>query len=293
MQTIVNSTAMHGRTRKNVARPACMLAVIILIAFAAQIVNARALLYNVAREQAKKAFMHHTGGLLQQESDHFTVRYQEGDAAYARLILETAENIYEPVGCGLGYHPAGKTLLVIYPDREELNGSFGWSSRESAMGVYWAGVIRLLSPGEWIKEGDPDRLAAIFLRYGPIAHEFSHLLLDCRTSGNYPRWFTEGIAQYQEYKLTGEIWAKPAGSPGYYSLDELAGDFDRLPDQNTAYYQSFLLVDYLAEQWGDDGLEEIIRGLAAGQRIDRAVEAVTGYTSPEFERHWLAWAVDK
>jgi len=292
MQTMLNPTVMHGRTQRNVARLAFWLTAIVFLTFALTTIDARAILYNVVREQTKKVFAYQTSGLLEQESEHFTVRYREADAAYAGLVLATAESIYKPVCADLGYNPAGKTLIVIYPDREELNGSFGWSSQASAMGVYWAGSIRLLSPDEWLKESDPELLAAAFRRHGPIAHEFAHLLLDYRTNGNYPRWFTEGIAQYQEYRLTGEVWAELKGDVDCYSLAELEAAFDGLPDQDLAYYQSFLLVEYLTEKYGADGLETIITALAAGQKLPRAIETVTGLTYPEFEQEWLKWSAD-
>jgi hypothetical protein len=293
MQTRLNTTVMHSRTPKKAVRLFFLISMVLLTALIAQNINARALLYNVAREQAKNVFARRTDDWPEISGEYFTVRYRDEDAAYASLVLETAEDIYAPVTTSLGYYPTAKTLVVIYPDRERLNGSFGWSAQESAMGVYWAGVIRLLSPGAWIKESDPDHLAAVFRRDGPVAHEFAHLLLDYRTSGNYPRWFTEGVAQHQEFRLTGDIWAIESENPEYYSLAELSGAFDRLPNQGMAYYQSFLLVDYLIRQWGEDGLDEIIRELAAGSGIEKAIEAVTGFAYAEFELAWLDWASGK
>ena len=70
--------------------------------------------------------------------------------------------------------------MVVYPDTASLAGSIGWNRNESAMGVYWAGSIRILSPGEWIKG---DALEKQFKQEGPMVHEFTHLMVDEITKG--------------------------------------------------------------------------------------------------------------
>ncbi len=245
------------------------------------------LLYRLLREQAKNRYLSQLTHLSTQESEHFRLLYDPEDAAYSDLVLATAEAAYSQVGQDLRYTPPGKTVIVLYPDREELNASFGWPAQASAMGVYWAGVIRVLSPAEWIKAGDPDALAAQFAADGPMAHEFAHLVLDYRAGGNYPRWFTEGVAQYEEYKLTGKVWsqtpATQAAQP--YAWAELQGDFDRLPDERLAYYQSFRLVEYLVQQHGEDGLQRLIELLAEGYRFSWALSVVTG--SADTGQQWI------
>jgi len=54
------------------------------------------------------------------------------------------------------------------------------------MGVYWSGVIRILSPDEWLDEVPSRGREVLFSQQGPIAHEYIHLLVDYQTRGNYP-----------------------------------------------------------------------------------------------------------
>ena len=42
-----------------------------------------------------------------------------------------------------------------------------------------------------------------YFKEGPMVHEYTHLVVDELTGGNYSRWFTEGVAQYVEQQVTG------------------------------------------------------------------------------------------
>lgn len=91
-------------------------------------------------------------------------------------FLTRGEFFYIPLSLRLGYTPANKILLILYPDCQSLRNVFGWPDGEDALGVYWGGVIRLLSPRAW-DWLEPDRsLAEEFMSNGPLAHELTHYL---------------------------------------------------------------------------------------------------------------------
>lgn len=52
--------------------------------------------------------------------------------------------------------------------------------------MYWAGVIRILSPQDWIDAVNDEERSLIFRKEGPVAHEYIHLLVDYKTAGNTP-----------------------------------------------------------------------------------------------------------
>lgn len=148
-----------------------------------------------------------TAHFLQKDSEHFQIRYSVVDEDYVKVIEDTAEDAYMRVTNLFDYEPVEKSIIIVYPDSVSLAKSFGWEKDQKAMGVYWAGTIRLLSPQQWISPIDD--WSAVFAREGPMYHEFAHLLVDDITGGNYSRWFTEGIAQYVEKKITGFEFPPP------------------------------------------------------------------------------------
>ena len=118
------------------------------------------------------------------------------------MVMDEAERVYRPLGEFFDCLPNDRVPILIYPDRVSLNRIFGWGNDESAMGVYWAGVIRILSPRSGWKicrltttTGVPGQ--------GPMGPRIHSPAGGLQTAGNYPRWLTEGLAQYAESALLG------------------------------------------------------------------------------------------
>lgn len=225
-------------------------------------------------------------------SEHFYIKFKPGERAGAELALETAERFYHPVAKGFGFTARARIPIIIYSCREELNKSFGWEAKENAIGVYWAGTIRVLTPEAWIGEEEPGLVADVFTSSGPMIHEFAHLIVDYMTGGNYPRWFTEGVAQHEEYKQTGFEFRDAAGSLNQplYSMQELAGDFDNLPNQSLAYRESFAAVRYIVSRYGEEVLLDLIKELRDGKDFNRAMQNILGLDEAGFEARWQEWA---
>ncbi|MBM7867821.1 hypothetical protein GTO89_14345 [Heliobacterium gestii] len=208
------------------------------------------------------------------EGRHVTFRYCDDDAGLAPAVLRDTERIYPQVTKLVGFDPAIKPLVLLYPDRESFNGVFGWKD-QSAMGVYYAGVVRVLSPRVWSRD-DADMA-------GPMAHELAHLVLDYQTGGNIPRWFTEGVAQEAERRLSGVSLSQPKGdwASRLYPFAAMDGDFDSLEDQRMAYRQSLLAVEVIGDA-GPEALTRTIDGLSEGKTVAESITAATGWTWERF-----------
>jgi hypothetical protein len=247
-------------------------------------------LYPIVRQAATAKINFETRQMAVYETPHFIIKYTAADQDMVAMVAQAAEAAYSPVTQTLNYTPSEKTMVLIYPNKDELRRAFGWSGDQSAMGVYWGGVIQILSPRQWLKTGDA---TSEFIHSGPMAHEFTHLVLDHVTSGNYPRWFTEGLAQYVEYKennyewitrdnqLTGEI----------YAMAELDSNFDNLSNQALAYREAFAAVRYIADVYGEDKLQMVVNALKAGNTIEQAISRATGMDYQTYTAAWQAWAV--
>lgn len=241
--------------------------------------------YFFVREAAKKDMDYKTKDWNVFTDKQFEIRYQDKDAGVVEIILNTIKNDFEAVNHKLNYFSHEQTIpIIIYPDGLSLCKSFGWDADQSAMGVYWAGVIRILSPLEWMDTSQPtDVMEDNFRKKGPMVHEYAHLVVDYRTKGNYTRWFTEGIAQLIEKEITGFQFKNVTDKDSWYSLKDMDRKFDELPDQAIAYSQSLLMVETLVKDYGYDGLNKILDHLGAGKTLNQAFQIVLEMDLNEFE----------
>lgn len=251
--------------------------------------------YSVYRAYERLSLYWQTRDMAVLAGPHFTVYFDPADPEVARWVLDAAERVYEPVIEQMGYTPPLPVPVVVYPDRVSLQEAFDWSDHQSATGVYWSGVIRVLNPRAWIHAEDDSQAAALFSRLNPLAHEFAHYVLDYQTNGNYPRWFTEGLAQRIEARVTGYRWLEPESSlaGGYYRLSDLESRFDDLENQALAYRVSYLLVDYLAERCGEDGLRALSGRLRWAPTLDSAAQQVCGVPPGDLEPGFRGWVADR
>ncbi|HHV34038.1 MAG TPA: hypothetical protein GXX59_00420 [Syntrophomonadaceae bacterium] len=228
------------------------------------------------------------------EGDHCIIKYQEGDEKNAVLTLQEMERFYEPLGEYFGYFPEKKVPVAIYRDKSSLNNVFGWGSDTGAMGVYWAGVIRLLSPDDWLGELNRAAQEEVFRQQGPIAHEYIHLLVDYKTRGNYPRWLTEGLAQFGEkhfVSVAAEADTREK-QPAFLeiSLADLDKKFDDPQWQEYCYAVSEDMVSFLVENYGADCIPLLLEELGKGEELDSVFSKILGVDSGGFLKKYYSSA---
>lgn len=230
-------------------------------------------------------FAWETRGWNALEGDHYIIKYQNGDQENAKITLQEAERLYEPIGEYFGCFPEKKVPMAIYRNKSALNRVFGWDSDINAMGVYWGGVIRLLSPDDWLDEYSGAAKEDVYRRQGPIAHEYIHLLVDYQTRGNYPRWLTEGLAQYGEKHCTGMASVSVSAEEGpdlLVSLEDLDKKFDDPEWQDYCYTVSEEMVEYLINNYGADSIPLLLEELGRGKGVDSAFDKVLGINLQDF-----------
>ena len=218
----------------------------------------------------------HLDTFNQAETPHFIFHFGDLNPESLALIQNESEHIFSGVNQFFNYSPSRKIPVVIYPTSQSLNSSFGWEGDRSPMGVYWMGYIKILSPDVWIK-GDSADQARVFQTIGPMAHEYTHYVVDCQTNGNYPRWFSEGLAQYVEQSLSYYTIKPPEAQwQPLYDFSQLEKTFDSDVNQTFAYWQSLQAVTYLIDQYGQDIIPQILDQLAKGRSFQTVLKSLTG-----------------
>lgn len=166
----------------------------------------------------------------------------------------------------------------------------------------------LSHPERWVAgTADPDG-ARIALRAGPglsgpgglravLRHEIAHIALGAATGGNYPRWLTEGYAQYAsgEWSLE-DAWHLQSAflRRGATTLEEIDLRFRRhSTEARMGYLLAYTAVHELAGLGGEAGLAAVFRRLGEGDSFEEALRRTYGITGEEFEARWKRSLVDR
>lgn len=217
----------------------------------------------------------------QMSTRHFRLYYQPDERAQATLTLDALNRALPGEEANLQEIPPGRLTVVLYPTQAAMNRAVGVNPTANNIGYDYNGVIDILSPSVWI--GHPASARSRFLTSGPAPHELGHALLNLKAQGNYPDWFNEGVAQYEDWRSTGYLWLTHSNSlkGRLYSMDQLTQNFYGLSNQSLAYREGLSLVQYLEHAQGQRGFHRFLDDLQAGQSFSRALNHVYHLQSPQ------------
>lgn len=197
---------------------------------------------------------------------HFNILYLPQNKKDLIQIADAAEKTYEIVGKDFDFYPKKRVPIIVYKDSKTLQRAFHWPQDESTQGVYYNGIIYIQTPSAWIKPSDD---MEIFFTKGPMVHEYTHLVVDKKTLGNYSRWFTEGVAQLEEEKVTGYNLREDfdIDESNMYSPHEIFYNFDKL-DAPKAYIQALEMTKDLTKGNDLKEIKKLFAMLRAGKSIE-------------------------
>jgi hypothetical protein len=130
-----------------------------------------------------------------------------------------------------------------------------------------------------------------------LRHEIAHVALGAVTRGNYPRWLTEGYAQYASGEWSWEdAWHLQSAflRRGATTLEEIDLRFRRhSTEARMGYLLSYTAVHELDALGGEAGMAAVFRRLGEGASFEEALRRTYGITSEEFEVRWKKSLVDR
>lgn len=228
--------------------------------------------------QELKAVEYRLKGYSAHNTQHFILLHRDLPNRDVAAVASAAEKAYQAVTKDFGYHPPGRLPIIIFPDGTSLQRAFHWPAEENHQGVYYKNCIYIQAPSAWL--GEEEDLENLFFLNGPMVHELTHLVVDHLTAGNCPRWFTEGVAQYEEWRVTGYTLEEDfhIDKSCRYSYEEIFTDFDGLEDVPKAYLQALeMTAQWLGEEM-TDALREVFPLLRAGKSAEELFLEEVGLT---------------
>lgn len=236
-------------------------------------------IYPIVKQYEKNKLINSLKDYEIMDTEHFKIYFKEEERSIGKITGEIAELYYDEVCSYFDYYPRDIVPIIIYEDKDALMSTVKLEGSAPPLGVYYSGTINLLSPNLWIKGDDIEQE---YKNATPVIHEFTHLIVDEKTRGNYPLWLTEGLALFIEKETIGFEWKEGIGGASNISLKDLNDKFDEI-EIGAAYRKSYEIIDRLNEQYEFDKINLLLDNLGIGSSVNTSLKKVFKLSLDEIE----------
>lgn len=226
------------------------------------------------------------------EGEHTTVVLHKDEAKllepYVKELADKAYRFYEK---RYAYKPEGRIRVELYPDHRDFSVRTVGLAGIGILGVSFGPVVALDSPAA--------KPVGSFNWGSVLWHEIAHSFHMGVSQHRVPRWFSEGLAVYEE-QVAREGWGNDL-TPDFLiayregqllPVSELNNGFVRptYPEQIVhSYYQSSLVFDFIATRWGFDSILKMLAGYRAGLTTQEVVQSALGLQMVELDEAFDAY----
>jgi tetratricopeptide (TPR) repeat protein len=188
-----------------------------------------------------------------------------------------------------GYKPHIPVYMELYDKARDFQArTFGEPAETGIMGVCFGKVVTSMSPS----------LGRTNWAY-VLWHELAHVIHTQLTKGKVPRWFTEGLAEYETVVARPE-WKrehsrnlyrmKATGTmPAVVDLDVRFTRSKTMMGVIMAYYQSTLIVEFIHKKLGWPKIVAALHAYAKGHDTARVIRGVFGMSPAAFDKRFSAY----
>ncbi len=224
------------------------------------------------------------------ESEHFKVNMSEKDGQILWPYLEPLlEESWDTLTNKYGFEPEGPILIQVFENSQDFAvRSVGLPDIGPLVGICFGKVITLISP---------DTLSA---NWQEIAwHEFAHVVTLQMTGNKMPRWLSEGISVWEEREGR-PYWGRSQGLDlvrafeqekllPFADLDKGFSGAQNSADLNFAYFQSYLVVDYIASVYGFEGLRALVLQYDEIKADEDRFQTALAVSLDQFDSGFMDW----
>jgi tetratricopeptide (TPR) repeat protein len=218
----------------------------------------------------------------------FRIRYfNEERPILSRYLEPTMERAFADMVRRYGFTPKTPVTLELYADKTAYGIRTVGLPDLAVLGVCFGQVITAESPAN----GD--------LNWGMVLwHELGHVFAIQLSNSRVPRWFTEGLSEY-ETLLARPDWRRENDADLYGavaggtlpSIGNLNSEFMQ-PDQNAvvvAYFLSSVTIQWLAETYGFPKIVEALKAYGKGLETPAVLKQITGKSIAELDTAFRAY----
>ncbi|MBK1877054.1 peptidase MA family metallohydrolase [Pelagicoccus mobilis] len=203
------------------------------------------------------------------DSENFHIHLRQDEAkVYGERALRVLESAHQRLSERYQVELPQKTTVEIYAEPADFETrTFGVPGNPGYLGVCFGPVFTINSPATRSSNWE-----------AVLYHEFCHTITLHLSQNRMPRWLSEGISVYEE-QLENPSWGQrmsasyrdrilsgrmqPISSMSSAFLEAEDGE-----DIQFAYYQSYLVVEYLVQNYGMEKIRDLLVSLGEGTEMN-------------------------
>lgn len=218
----------------------------------------------------------------------FTLRYSKEERAILdRYVPNLLERAWTTFTRKYRFTPATPVGVELYPTREHFAVRTSGLPQTFIQGVCFGRTLAAMSP----------RTEKFNLGM-TLWHELAHVFHIQLSKSHVPRWFTEGLAEYETLVERPE-WRREHDAelfeafergkiPALADMNRAFSHAEDMQDMATAYYASTQLVAYIVDRWGMPKVRLMLELWGEGKRTEEVVHNALGAPAAEVDRDFRA-----
>jgi len=222
-----------------------------------------------------------TSSVLQDST--MSLYWYEGSDSFAQELMDTCQGGLTRLTQDIGTYPERLIKVYIYASTSDLKGA-------------------MIFPQEWTGGAAFTTFSTIAIGIPPselgwgkraLVHELTHLVVHQAVFSPYgqlPLWLDEGLAMHNEGELDPVFRSaleEAILEDELISVRSLCSPFSAEAEKaRLSYAQSYSLLEYLLDNYGQDRMLELLTILRQGSTYDEALTEVYGFDIDGLDAHW-------
>lgn len=219
----------------------------------------------------------------------FRIRYlKEEKPILERYVPRLLDEAWGSMVKRYGFTPKTPVSIELYADDEHFSVRTSGLPNVGIQGVCFGQSLALLSPQ-----------AAPFNWGNVLWHELGHVFTIQLSKNHVPRWFTEGLSEYEtivrrpewQREEDPQLYAALKGDrvPALTGFNRAFTHVDSVEEVTMAYYAASQIVVFMVDRYGFDKVVSMLPRYAKGERTPEVVKGALGVTPEEVDKAYRQW----
>jgi tetratricopeptide (TPR) repeat protein len=223
----------------------------------------------------------------------FKVRYaKEERPVMERYVPRMLGEAFASMKARYNFVPSVPVQVEMYASRQTFSVRTSGLPNIGIQGVCFGRVVAAISP-----KAEP-------FNYGNVLwHELGHVFAIQLSKNHVPRWFTEGLSEYETIARRPE-WARELDPELYQAINsgKLPGAVDMnrafthasdASDVTVAYYAASQMLMWTVERFGMPKVVEALKLWGAGKKTPDVIKGAFGVTAQEYDAGYRQWQLGR